>query len=122
MEEPAERLIRRALGHWPPPTLGPTLPDDVLRRVAARRPSAAADRPAARWVAVPWLVATGASVAVLAHLEWSSGTRAIVWGLALALVPLAYSAALWPDRVIAFLVLCGEALAPRREARPQTYR
>lgn len=111
MEEPAERLIRRALGQWPPPTLGPTLPDDVLRRLADERQPAAGRRPAARrWLAASWLAAAGASLEVLARLPWSEGTRAMAWGLALALVPLAYSAALWPDRTLALLVLCGRPL------------
>jgi hypothetical protein len=111
MEEPAERLIRRALGQWPPPTPGPTLTDDVLRRVAEERQPEDGRRAAARrWLAASWLVAAGASLEVLAHLPWTEGTRAVAWGLALALVPLGYSAALWPGRALGLLVLCGRPL------------
>jgi hypothetical protein len=113
MEDPAEQLIRRALGRRPPPKLGPTLADDVLRRVASPQPrGVSGGRAAARrfLAGATWLVAAVASVAVLAHLEWSSGARAVAWGLALAMVPLAYSATLWPDRALALLALCGGTL------------
>ena len=111
MEEPAERLIRRALGRWSPPAPGPTLTDDVLRRVADEPPPKDGRRAAPRrWLAASWLLAAGASLEVLARLPWSDGTRAVAWGLALVLVPLAYSAALWPDRVRGLLVLCGRPL------------
>jgi len=117
MEDPAEQLIRRALGRRRPPQLGPTLADDVLRRVAPR-PPALADRTAARrWLAVSWLSALGASLAVLAHLLWSAETRAVPWGLALALVPLTYSATLWPDRALVLLALCSGPLVG--EPRPK---
>ena len=110
MEEPAEQLIRRALGRRPPPKLGPTLAEDVLRRVPApRRPAASGGRAATRrWLAgAAWLAVVGASTAVLAHLEWAGGARAAAWALALAVVPLAYSATLWPDRALLLLVRCG---------------
>jgi hypothetical protein len=119
MEDPAEQLIRRALGRRPLPQLGPTLADDVLRRVAPR-PLALAGRTAARrWLAVSWLTALGASVAVLTHLVWSAETRAVPWGLALALVPLTYSATLWPERALVLLAWCSGPLVgePRDEPK-----
>jgi hypothetical protein len=117
MEDPAELLIRRALGRRPPPKLGPTLAEDVLRRVAESPPPAVSGRRAIarRWLAgAVWLAVAGASTAVLVHVEWAGGARAAAWALALAAIPLAYSATLWPDRALVLLALCGEALAPRR--------
>jgi hypothetical protein len=111
MEDPAEQLIRRALGRRPPPKLRPTLADEVLRRVASRQPPAVPGVPAARWrLAVPWVAAAAASAALLAQLEWSSAARALAWGLALAMVPLTYSVALWPGRTLGFLVLWASPL------------
>ena len=110
MEDPAEQLIRRALGRRPPPRLGPTLAEDVLRRVATPRgPAASGGRGAARrWLTVAtWLAVAGASTVVLAHLEWTGGARAAAWALALAVVPLTYSATLWPDRALLLLARCG---------------
>jgi hypothetical protein len=117
MEDPAEELIRRALGRRPPPRLGPTLVHDVLGRVTPPpRPSVATG-----WRAVPWLAVAGASLAVLTHLEWSSGTRAIAWGLALAMVPLTYTATLWPERALGLLALCGGPLLRHAgQAKPVT--
>jgi len=122
MEDPSEPLIRRALARRPVPRLGPTFVEDVLRRVAgAERPAALDGRAGTRrWlVAASWLLTGAASVAVLAHLEWSSASRAVAWGLALVLVPLAYSATLWPDRVLGLLALCGGPVPeePRDEPR-----
>ncbi len=120
MEGPGERLIRRTLGRRAPPKLGPSLADDVLRRVAAGQALADGRREAARrWLAAPWLMVAGASVAVLAHLPWSGGTRAVAWGLGLVLVPLAYSAALWPDRALGLLVLCGRPLLGEPPEEPR---
>jgi len=121
MEDPAEQLIRRALGRRPPPKLGSTLTRDVLRQVAAPQPPVVSGRRAVarRWLAgATWLAVAGASTAVLAHLEWASGTRAMAWGLALAVVPLTYAAALWPGRALGLLALWGETLAPLRQVRP----
>jgi hypothetical protein len=117
MKDTAEPLIRQALGRRPPPTLGPTLVDDVMQRVVASPlPAAPGGRAAARqWLAAAtWSVTGVASVAVLAHLEWSSGSKAVTWGLALAMVPLTYAAALWPHRALGLLAVWGETLAPRR--------
>jgi hypothetical protein len=111
MEDPDERLIRRTLGRRAPPKLGPTLADDVLRRVAAGRQAADGRRAAAqRWLAASWLATAAASIEVLARLPWSDAARTLAWGLAVVLVPLAYSAALWPDRALGLLVLCGRLL------------
>ena len=125
MEDPAEQLIRRALGRRPPPAPRPTLVDDVLRRVAVpERPAASRGRPGARrWLAAAsWALTGVASVAVLAHVEWSGASRAVAWGLALAAVPLAYSATLWPDRLLGLLALCGGPVLgePRDEPRSGT--
>lgn len=107
MEDPGERLIRRTLGRRAPPKAGPTLADDVLRCVAAGRQPADGRRVASsRWLAVSWFVTAAASVEVLARLPWSDGARTLAWGLALVLVPLTYSATLWPDRALGLLVLC----------------
>ena len=111
MEDPGERLIRRTLGRRAPPKPGPMLADDVLRRVAARQPAAGGRRGASRrWLMASWLMTAAASIEVLARLPWSDGARTLAWGLALVLVPLAYSAALWPDRALGFLVLCARPL------------
>jgi xanthine/uracil/vitamin C permease (AzgA family) len=69
---------------------------------------------------VPWVAAGAASVAVLAQLEWPSAARAMAWGLALAMVPLTYSVALWPDRALGFLALWASPLLgePREEPDP----
>jgi hypothetical protein len=107
MEDPAELLIRRALGRRPPPKPGPTLVDDVMRRVSVPARRAASGRAVPWRLGVLWLTAAGASLAVLAHVPWSGAARTAAWGLALALVPLAYSAALWPDRILGLLALCG---------------
>ncbi len=120
MDDPAEPLIRRALGRRPPPRLGPAFAEEVLRRLAAGQQQAVPQGTAAarRGLAVAtWLLAGVASVAVLAHVEWSSASRAVAWGLALAAVPLAYSATLWPSRFLALLALCGGPLpgGPREE-------
>jgi len=112
MEDPAEQLIRRALGRRPPPRLGSTLADDVLRRVAPPPPAVAGRGASRRWLAVPWVMALGASVAVLAHLGCSTETRTVAWVLALAMVPLTYSATLWPDRALVLLALCSGAAQP----------
>jgi hypothetical protein len=119
MEDPAEQLIRRALGRRPPPKLGPTLVDDVMRRVTVPPQSAAPGRGGPWWLAIPWLTAAGASMLVLAHLEWSGIARTVAWGLALAVVPLAYSATLWPGGALRLLALCsgGFLAAPREEPR-----
>jgi len=42
----------------------------------------------------------------------------MAWGLALAVVPLTYAAALWPGRALGLLALWGETLAPLRQVRP----
>jgi hypothetical protein len=120
MEDPEEQLIRRALGRRRPPTLGPTLADDVLRRVASGgTPATGGRRPAPARLVVPWLAVVGASAAVLAHLPWSSGARAVGRALALILVPVAYSLTLWPARTLALVTVCGAALlADPREALP----
>jgi hypothetical protein len=120
MEDPAEQLIRRALGRRPPPRLGPTLAHDVLRRVAERHPPAGARgrSSARRWLALAWLVVAGASLAVLAQVEWWSGARALAWGLALGLVPVTYLVTLWPDRVLGVLALCGRPLLAEPRAAP----
>jgi hypothetical protein len=120
MEDPAEQLIRRALGGRRPPQLGPTLADDVLRRVAPR-PLATAGRTAARrWLAgTIWLAVVGASLAVLAHLGSATETTAVAWGIALAMVPLAYSATLWPERALVLLALCGGPLVGEPRGEPQ---
>jgi hypothetical protein len=121
MEDPAEQLIRRALGRRPPPELGPTLARDVMRRVAERHPPAVVREraPARRWLAVPWLLVAAASLAVLVHLEWSSGARAVAWAVALGLVPLTYLVTLWPDRALSVAALCGgPLLAEPQEAPP----
>ncbi|HSD66419.1 MAG TPA: hypothetical protein VLF95_06950 [Vicinamibacteria bacterium] len=111
MVDPGEHLIRRALRRTPPPEVRATLADDVLRRVASCRPGRASGGRPARWrLAVPWLAVAGASVAVLVHLELSSGARAVAWGLALAMVPLAYSATLWPGGAARLLALWGRSL------------
>jgi len=117
MDDPAEQLIRRALGRRPPPTLGPTLVDDVLQRVAGAEPTAESGVKAGarKWIAAAvWLPTVAACVAVLAPLEWSGSSRAVAWGLALALVPLSYSAALWPGGFVALLALCGGPLPGER--------
>jgi hypothetical protein len=56
---------------------------------------------------------------VLAHLEWSGIARTVAWGLALAVVPLAYSATLWPGGALRLLALCslGSLGARREESR-----
>ena len=118
MEDPAEQLIRRALGRRPPPTLGPTFAEDVVRRVAATSRPVTSGRGASWWLAIPWLAAAGASVAVLAHLEWSGPTRAVAWGLALGMVPLAYSATLWPRGALSLLALCGGPLPGKAREGP----
>ncbi len=119
MEDPAEQLIRRALGRRPPPRLGPTLVDDVLQRVVVPGRPPASGRAVPWRLGVLWLTAAGASLAALAHVEWSGGTRAVAWALALAAVPLAYSATLWPDRILGLLALCGGPLPTEpREAPP----
>ncbi len=122
MEDPAEQLIRRAVGRCPPPKLGPTLVDDVLRRVVVpRRPAVSGGAAGAgRWLAAATWLATGAAcIAVLARMEWSSASRAVAWGLALAMVPLTYSATLWPGRLLGLLALCGGPVLgePRDEPR-----
>lgn len=113
MEDPAEQLIRRALGRRPPPRLGPTFVEHVLRRVVAgeQRAAVRGRAGARRWLAAAvWLLTGAASVAVLADLEWSRASRAVAWGLALAMVPVAYSATLWPGRLVGLLALCGGPL------------
>jgi hypothetical protein len=111
MEDPDERLIRQTLGRCVPPTPSPTLADDVLRRVTTGPP--ARDRRRAtsrRWLAGSWLATAAASIEVLARVSWSDGLQALAWGLALVLVPLAYGAALWPERAVGLLVLWGRPL------------
>jgi hypothetical protein len=111
MEDPAEQMIRRALGRRPPPRLGPTFAEDVVRRVATRKHVLPGRAGARRWLAAAtWLLAGGASVAVLVHLEWSSPSRVVAWGLALAMVPVAYAATLWPGRILGVLALCSAPL------------
>jgi hypothetical protein len=121
MEDPTEQLIRRALGRRPPPRLGATLAHDVLQRVAERHPPAPAREraPARRWLVVPWLAVAAASLAVLMNMGWSSGARAVAWGLALAVVPLGYLAALWPDWTLGILALCGSPLLAEPGAAPR---
>lgn len=121
MEDHADQLIRSTLGRRPPPKLGPTLADDVLRRVAVPRlPAFSSGRVAARrrLAAATWLLTAVASVTVLAHLEWSSGARALAWGLALAVVPLAYSATLWPRGALSLVALCGGPLVGESRGEP----
>src|SRR5512135_1114955 len=117
MEDPTEQLISRSLGRRPPPRLGPTFGEDVLRRVAiaeraAREPEWARAR--RRLAPAIWLLAAAASVAVLAKVEWSSAS----WALALVAVPLAYSATLWPDSFLVLLALCGGPLAGDPRDKP----
>jgi hypothetical protein len=108
MDDPAEQLIRRALGRRPPPTLGPRFADDVLARVhAAGRHADSVAATGRRWTAVAtWLLAGTASLAVLSHVGWPALSGALGWGLALAMVPLSYSVALWPGRFVCLLALC----------------
>jgi hypothetical protein len=111
MEDPDEQLIRRALGRRAPPKPGRTLADDVLRRVATGQQTADGRRAASqRWLTASWLATAAVSIEVLARLPWSDGARTLAWGLALVLVPLTYAAALWPDRALGMLVLCGRPL------------
>jgi len=122
MEDPADELIRRALVRRTAPSLRPTFVEDVLKAVAVaeRGPRERRATPLRRRLAAAvWLLAAAASVAVLANVEWSSASRSVAWGAGLVLVPLAYSAALWPRRFAAVLALCG-GLVPgeaRRERR-----
>jgi len=121
MHDPAEPLIRRALRRRPPPRLGPAFAEEVLRRLVADQQRAVPRGRAAarRGLAVAtWLLAGVASVAVLAHVEWSTGPRALAWGLALVAVPLAYSATLWPGRFLALLALCGGPLPGGASEQP----
>ncbi len=108
MEDAVEQLIRRAVGRRPLPRPGPRLVDDVLRRVAVAE-RAALERGGARGrrrlAAAIWLPAAAASVAVLANVEWWSASRTLAWGVGLLLVPMTYSATLWPRRFAALLAL-----------------
>jgi hypothetical protein len=122
MEDPAEQLIRRALARRPLPRRRPTFSENVLRRVAGAQRNAVPDGWAGargRLVAASWLLIGAASIAVLTRLEWSSASRTAAWGLALALVPLAYSATLWPDRFLGLLALCGGPLLGTPREGPQ---
>jgi hypothetical protein len=67
-----------------------------------------------------WLLAGVASVAVLAHLEWSSGSRAVASGLGLAIVPMAYSATIWARPLRALLALCGGQIVGDAEDEPRS--
>jgi hypothetical protein len=117
----AEHLIRRTLGRRRPPRLRPTFAEDVLRRVAAdERPAVPpGSARARRWIAAAtWLLTAAASLAAVAHVEWSSSSRALAWGLGLLLVPLAYSAALWPRQVLGLVALCGGPVPRGRRTGP----
>jgi len=116
MEDPAEELIRRALARRPPPSLGPTFADDVLRTVAVaeRALQRGGSRARRRLAAAIWLLAAAASVAVLANLPWSGTSRALAWLFGLVLVPVAYSATLWPRRFLGVLALCGGSVLRER--------
>jgi hypothetical protein len=119
MEDPVEHLIRRAVRR-PAPRLRPTFAEDVLRRVAADvRPAVLpGGMRARRWLAAGgWLAAGAASVAAVAHVEWSSSPRALAWGFGLLLVPMAYSATLWPRRFLDLVALCGGPAAARHDRR-----
>jgi hypothetical protein len=109
MPDPAEDLIRRALGRRPRPSLGPSFAEEVLRGVAAdERGTAPSPIGPRRWLAAAvWLLAGAASVAVLASLEWSSASRTLAWDFGLLLVPLAYLATLWPRGLLVLLAVCG---------------
>ncbi len=121
MEDSVEQLIRRAVGRRPPPRPGPNLVEDVLRRVAIAERAAlerGGVRARRRLAAAVWLLAAAASLAVLANVEWSGASRAAVWGLGLLMVPLAYSATLWPDRFLSLLSWCGGPLPGRPTEAP----
>jgi hypothetical protein len=107
MEDPDERLIRRALARRVPPKASPTLADDVLRRVTTGPPARDGRRAASRrWLTASWLATAAASIDVLARASWTDSLQTLAWALALALVPLACGAALWPARAGGLLVLC----------------
>ena len=108
MDDRIDQVLRAALGGRPRPQPAPTFTADVLHAVAQRgRYSERRRRLGGRLLLIGyWLAAGVASVQLLRTLGWPSWVASALWGLALALVPLACAAFLWPHRLHEWAVLC----------------
>jgi hypothetical protein len=104
MSTPDERTdawLRRTLRAAPPPQPDPSLAGLVLRHVAEReREDERRRRVGARLVLwAYWLAAFAASAWILRQYPLPEWLAAVLWGVALAMVPAGYALALWsrPD-------------------------
>jgi hypothetical protein len=118
MDDRIDEVLRAALASRPRPEVKETFTAEVLTAVAEReRPAERRARFGGRLLlAGYWLAAGVAGVSLLRTLGWPPWVATALWGLALALVPLACAAFLWPHRLHACAVLClhpllGEARA-----------
>lgn len=116
-DEKADAAIRDLLSRFPRPGLRSDLSSEVLRRVSERERAQERQRRVGARLALGtyWLVATLASVWILAPLPWPEWAAPVAWGVALVLAPLGYAFALFPERLRAGLALGLRPLLPPLE-------
>ncbi len=113
-EDETDAAVRGLLSRYPRPALAADLASGVLRRVREHETAQERQRRAGARLLLGayWLAAALASAWVLARLPWPASVAPIVWGLAVAGVPIAYAIALFPERARACLALGIRPLLP----------
>jgi hypothetical protein len=111
-----ERLaayLRAELARHPAPRVSHGLSARVLARLSERPPQAPAQPRGARLLlGTYWLVTAAASAVILGREPLPAWSLAVLLGLAIALTPLGYAAALWPGHARAWLAAALRPIAP----------
>ena len=124
MEDRIDEILRRTLASHPRPQPSPTLAADVLENVrkltaARQRAEEQRQRHGARLVlAAYWFAASVGSAWIVQTLPWPVWGPAVLWGLALTVVPLGYATFLWPQSAARWAALCFKPLLVDARGEP----